>query len=459
MSKDQTKSGQVDKVALQGELCVSAYRYLRSLDMNVNTKDNSAARLKEFNTAYKNYKTFIGENNFVSMVKGNAEDKAREIIDKCADAGFHLSCFWERDPGDLNISLGDKDTNIGVRYGTFRKIDCTEDGEATVEFTVRAIIDEKERDILIANLCGNAMTLSFLDGTPITVDVLEDYEHVTMKVNDKSVEFNLALLGIHDPFDMENIYYNIDEDTFSIVQCTVNDGDISNLETMVTTYTKEDAVRLYGLVPGYQRDERNEYMSNALIMLSLYDGMTEEEFSDFIKKDDYSFDIEEDIYPIMKGYTRCKLFSMSDRTKAAEMLEKSCNELSEFRSKFQGYAYTFVYGDNTQENEEMYYGSLDEDYSGISHDIIGEWLTHEEMEEYRRYTGAVAEEEMSYYIALASFRFILAKKSEVLAWASEYKNFAKTLGNESVTNYLKTGKVDSKYRDERREHYLNSDES
>lgn len=77
MSKDQTKSGQVDKVVLQGELCVSAYRYLRSLDMNVNTEDRSADRLKEFNTAYKNYKTFIGENNFVSMVKGNAEDKAR----------------------------------------------------------------------------------------------------------------------------------------------------------------------------------------------------------------------------------------------------------------------------------------------------------------------------------------------------------------------------------------------
>lgn len=459
MSKDQTKSGQVDKVVLQGELCVSAYRYLRSLDMNVNTSDKSAVRLKEFDTAYKNYKNFIGENNFVSMVKGNAEDKAREIIDKCADAGFHLSCFWERDPGDLNISLEDKDTNISVRYGTFRKIDCTEDGEATVEFTVRAIINEKERDVLLASICGNSMTLSFLDGTPITVDALEDYEHVTMKMKGKSVEFNLALLGIHDPFDMENIYYNIDEDTFSIVQCTVNDGGISNLETMVTTYTKEDAVRLYGLVPGYQKDERNEYMSNALIMLSLYDGMTEEEFSDFIKKDGYSLDIEEDIYPIMKGYTRCKLFSMSNRPKAAKMLKKSCNDMSEFESKFQGYAYTFVYGDNARENERKYYGPLIEDFSGISHDIVGEWLTHEEMEDYRRYIGAVAEEEVSYYIALASFRFILAKKSEVLAWASEYKNFAKTLGKGSVTNYLKTGKVDSKYRDEYREHCLNGDES
>ena len=412
MSKDQTKSGQVAKVVLQGELCVSAYRYLRSLNMNVNTEDKSAVRLKEFNTAYKNYKNFIGENNFVSMVKGNAEDKAREIVDKCADAGFHLSYFWERDPGDLNISLEDKDTNISVRY---------------------AIINEKERDVLLASICGNSMTLSFLDGTPITVDALEDYEHVTMKMKGKSVEFNLALLGIHDPFDMENIYYNIDEDTFSIVQCTVNDGDISNLETMVTTYTKEDAVRLYGLVPGYQKDERNEYMSNALIMLSLYDGMTEEEFSDFIKKDGYSLDIEDDVYPIMKGYTRCKLFSMNDRTKAAEMLEKSCNDLSEFESKFQGYAYTFVYGDNARENERKYYGPLIEDFSGISHDIVGEWLTHEEMEDYRRYIGAVAEEEMSYYIALASFRFILAN--------------------------LKIGKVDSKYRDEYREHCLNGDES
>lgn len=359
----------------------------------------------------------------------------------------------------MNISLEDKDTNIGVRYGTFRKIDCTNDGGATVEFTVRAIINEKERDILLANICGNDMTLSFLDGTPITVDALEDYEHVTMKMKGKSVKFNLALLGIRDPFDMENIYYNIDEDTFSIIQCTVNDGDISNLETMVTAYTKEDAVRLYSLVPGYQRDERNECMSNALIMLSLYDGMTEEEFSDFIKKDDYSFDIEDDVYPIMKGYTRCKLFSMSDRTKAAEMLEKSCNDLSEFESKFQGYAYTFVYGDNARENEKKYYGSLVEDFSGISHDIVGEWLTHEEMEDYRRYIGAVAEEEISYYIALASFRFTLAKKNEVLAWASEYNNFSKTLGNGSVNNYLKTGKVDSKYRDEHREQLLNGDES
>ena len=115
---------------LQGQLCVSAYRYLRSLDRDVSVETNLNEKLMEFNTAYNNYKEYIGEKGY-AFVHGMAGQFAESIVKKAKDYGLEISRLWERKISD----------NIEIKYGTFKIMGKTIFGDPDIIYTVDAIFD------------------------------------------------------------------------------------------------------------------------------------------------------------------------------------------------------------------------------------------------------------------------------------------------------------------------------
>lgn len=75
---------------LQGRVCVGAYRYLRSIETELNETDETEKNKKGFSEAYREYTRFIGNEKELSA---DIKEKAEEIVNTCKENGFFISRF------------------------------------------------------------------------------------------------------------------------------------------------------------------------------------------------------------------------------------------------------------------------------------------------------------------------------------------------------------------------------
>lgn len=274
---------------LQGQLCVSAYRYLRSIDRDVSVETNLNEKLMEFNAAYNNYKEYIGEKGFV-FVHGMAGQFAESIVKEAKDYGLKISRLWERKISD----------NIEIKYGTFKIMGRTPFGDPDIIYTVDAIFDigdaRYEYPILTFESVHKGYKVYDMRGKILADGDLTYYdEPLTVIVQRRAFDINIDHVRTCDPFDKDNVQINmgtgdlyIDDDTYRFAGLYFCDSEVAfNYVTHLPNFEKEIKERAYIKI---------------LEFMSLFGNMTEEEFIDKIDIRDNNKYVPIEQYPKFKHH-------------------------------------------------------------------------------------------------------------------------------------------------------------
>lgn len=274
---------------LQGQLCVSAYRYLKSLDKDVSVENNLNEKLTEFNTVYNNYKEYIGEMGSV-LVHGMAGQLAENIVKKAKDYGLKISRLWERKISD----------NIEIKYGTFKRMGKTIIGDPDILYTVDAIFDigdeRYEYTILTFESVHKAYKVYDMRGKLIADGELTYYdEPLTVTVQGRTFDVNIDQIRTSDPFDKDNVQINKGTGDLYI------DDDTDRFDGLYF-YDSEVAFNYVTQLPGFQKEIKEKAYIKILEFMSLFGNMTEEVFIDKIDIRDSKRDVPVEQYPKFKGH-------------------------------------------------------------------------------------------------------------------------------------------------------------
>lgn len=254
---------------LQGRVCVGAYRYLRSIETELNETDETEKNKKEFSEAYREYTRFIGDEK---ELPADIEEKAEEIVNTCKENGFFISRFWER-----RLT-----PDIKVKYGDFSLIDC----------------DNKQFDysILIEDNHGNQTEFAKIqvdDGNwtafSLAGDYLEDFDDLTARVGGRVYDIgDTELLNLWDPFDRDNII--VDENNVLTVD------SYTGVYNLLAFSSDNEWMRFALTTPAYTNSLKNYAFRDIAEFQSFFGGMTEEEFIDTIDvRDDAEADDDDSV--------------------------------------------------------------------------------------------------------------------------------------------------------------------
>lgn len=276
-------------VGLQGQLCVSAYRYLRSLDRDVSVENNLNDKLMEFNKAYNNYKEYIGEIGCV-LVHGMAGQFAESIIKEAKDYGLKISRLWERRISD----------NVEIKYGTFKIMGKTPIGDPDIIYTVDAIFDigneRYEYPILTFESVHKGYKVYDMRGKLLADGELTYYdEPLTVVVQGRTFDIDIDQVRTADPFDKDNVHINKGTGDLYI-------DDDTNRFAGLYFYDPEVAFNYVTQLPDFQKEIKEKAYIKILEFMSLFGNMTEEEFIDKIDIRDSNGYVPIEQYHKFKGH-------------------------------------------------------------------------------------------------------------------------------------------------------------
>lgn len=170
---------------VQGNLCVSAYRYLRGLNKEI-SNTSEAQTLNDFNNAYREYDKVM-HNEFNAITTATAPEIAKTIIEECNKNSFDLSMFWERRISDT----------VQIKYGTFKRIISN---VGLYEFTVICEIDHVDYEIGYIEVWRDNWKFYDLTDEEMGVD-----DVITVMINGKAQDIcKVHLLSVKDPFCEDN---------------------------------------------------------------------------------------------------------------------------------------------------------------------------------------------------------------------------------------------------------------
>lgn len=170
---------------VQGQLCVSAYRYLRGLNKEI-SNTSEVQTLNDFNDAYREYaKVMHDELN--TLTPATAPEIAKTIVEECNKNSFDLSMFWERRINDT----------VQIKYGTFKRIipDISR-----YEFTVICEIDHVDYEIGCIDIWRNSWKFYNIADEAMEVD-----DTITVVIDGKAHDLcKVHSLSMKDPFCEDN---------------------------------------------------------------------------------------------------------------------------------------------------------------------------------------------------------------------------------------------------------------
>lgn len=439
---------------LQGRVCVEAYRYLRSIESELNETDETEKNKKEFSEAYKEYTRFIGNEK---ELPADIKEKAEEIVNTCKENELFISRFWER-----RVSLG-----IRVKYGEFSLIDCD-----NKKFEYSILIEDDHGNqtefarIQVNNGYWKAFSLSGED--------LEDFSGLTARIGGKTYDLcSTGLLNLWDPFDRDNV--------------TMDESKVFTVESYTGEYnllafsSAEEWMRFALTTPVYINALKTYAFRDIAEFQSFFGGMTEEEFIDAIdvrddaeaddddsvrkfKNHDYKFISQVCSKSVPKNelcgpewiYNELCLGLPSLCMYDFSTLENKDDAAKEMLHAYDGIGYSMVR--NIIKPGEVIVCDIKNGYTGdktigpgtsalnVTFNAMHKWLTDEEyadyVEEYNQTKHSTFASVPFLYNMLVLFRMCNHYNDEAVAWLKEHMEELSS-SSEKAKEYVNSGKVDS----------------
>lgn len=179
------KVGSSELARVQGQLCVSAYRYLRGLNKEI-SNTSEVQTLNDFNDAYRVYAKVMHD-EFNTLTPATAPEIAKTIVEECNKNSFDLSMFWERRISDT----------VQIKYGTFKRIISN---VGRYEFTVICEINHVDYEIGCIDVWRSDWKFYDLTDEEMCVD-----DTITVVIDGKAHDLcQVHLLSMKDPFCEDN---------------------------------------------------------------------------------------------------------------------------------------------------------------------------------------------------------------------------------------------------------------
>ena len=170
---------------VQGNLCVSAYRYLRGLNKEI-SNTSEVQTLNDFNDAYREYAKVMHD-EFNTLTPATAPEIAKTIVEECNKNSFDLSMFWERRISDA----------VQIKYGTFKRIISN---VGLYEFTVVCEINHVDYEVGCIEVWRTDWKFYDLTDEEMCVD-----DTITVVIDGKVHDLcKVHLLSMKDPFCEDN---------------------------------------------------------------------------------------------------------------------------------------------------------------------------------------------------------------------------------------------------------------
>lgn len=448
----EISSGILAKV--QGQLCVSAYRYLRGLNKEISSVSEDQL-LNDFNDAYREYDK-VTNKEFITLTPATAPEIAKMIIEECNKYSLDLSMFWERRISDT----------VKIKYGTFKRI-IPDIGR--YEFTVICEIDHVDYEIGCIDLWRNIW--KFYD---LTDEVMNVDDTITVMLNGKAHDIcRVRLLSVKDPFCKSNVAM------FGSYYLRV-ESYICNYNYALGFNSKEALIREL-LKENYFTNKIEERAYQHILKFeSLFGNTSEEQFLDImdVRKDserknpvkflDHKMKFVSDICDkeaaeewsdpgsqwvymnLCDGIYDVSLLSiciLNDKDEAVEkIMEMADLQTLSLLDKYGQRYETIVYDiGNENTTNEMYTG-IDDHVRHVSNKEIERWLTPDEqrMFDYRHKLGDGAMPLTCISLAIAYYRMCKYFTQDAVAYAVNDENMVQRMwGVKSrVQDFLTKGVCD-----------------
>lgn len=439
---------------LQGRVCVWAYRYLRSLETELNETDETEKNKKEFSEAYREYTRFIGNEKELSA---DIKEKAEEIVNACKENGFFISRFWER-----RLT-----PDIKVKYGDFSLIDCDNQ-----QFDYSILIEDNhgnQKEFAKIQVDDENWTAFSLAGEDI-----EDFAVLIARVGGKTYDIgDTELLNLWDPFDRDNII--MDENNVLTVD------SYTGVYNLLAFSSDNEWMKFALTAPAYTDSIRNYAFRDIAEFQSFFGGMTEEEFIDAI---DVRDDAEADDDDSVRKFKNHDYKFISQVCSESVSENEICGPEWVYNELGSGLTDICVYDSSILENKEDAVKELLHAYDGFGYEevksiintddvivcdikngYIGEkslgpgpevpsttfetihrWLTDEEyddyIEEFNQTNHSTFASVYFIYNMLVLYRMCNHYNDEAVAWLKKHMDELDG-SSEKVKEYVNTGKVDS----------------
>lgn len=439
---------------LQGRVCVWAYRYLRSLEAELNETDETKKNKKEFSKAYREYTRFIGDEK---ELPADIKEKAEEIVNTCKENRFFISRFWER-----RLT-----PDIKVKYGDFSLIDCDNQ-----QFDYSILIEDNHGNqtefakIHVKDKNWTAFSLSGGD--------LEDFAALIARVGGKTYDIgDTELLNLWDPFDRDNII--MDENNVLTVD------SYTGIYNLLAFSSDNEWMRFALTTPAYTDVLKTYAFKDIVEFQSFFGGMTEEEFIDAIdvrddaeaddddsvrkfKSHDYKFISavcselvpEDEICGPEWVYSELGLGLPSICMYESSILENKEEAAKELLHAYDGFGYEEV--KSIINTDDVIVCDIKNGYTGNktigpgdgalnpAFETMHRWLTDEEyadyIEEFNQTRHSTFASVYFIYSMLVLYRMCKHYNDEAVAWMKKHMDELDD-SSEKVKEYVNTGKVDS----------------
>lgn len=257
------KVGSSELTRVQGQLCVSAYRYLRGLNKEISDPEVSEDQLlNDFNYAYREYDKVVN-NEFNVLVSATAPEIAKTIIEECNRYSIDLSDFWERKISDT----------VKIKYGTFKRIipDISR-----YEFTVVCEIDHVDYEIGCIDIWRNSWKFYNIADEAMEVD-----DTITVMIDGRAHDIcKVHFLSVKDPFCKNNI-------AMYSSYCMKVESYIYNYDYAIGFNSQEALIRELLKENYFTNKVEEKAYKHILRFESLFGNISEEQFLDImdVRKD------------------------------------------------------------------------------------------------------------------------------------------------------------------------------
>lgn len=423
------KVGSSELTRVQGQLCVSAYRYLRGLNKEISDPEVSEDQLlNDFNYAYREYDKVVN-NEFNVLVSATAPEIAKTIIEECNRYSIDLSDFWERKISDT----------VKIKYGTFKRIlpDIRR-----YEFTVICEIDHVDYEIGCIDIWRNSWKFYNIVDEAMEVD-----DTITVMIDGKARDIcKVHFLSVKDPFREDNKAafgrYRIGVKSY-IYTYDYTLG-FNSKQALIKEMLKEDS---------FTNRIREKAYKSILKFESLFGNTSEEQFLDIVDvrkeserkntvkfldhemkfvsdmcaegvTDEWSDPGSQWVYMnLCDGIYDVSLLSicmLKDKGEAVEKIMEMVDlQTLSLTDKYGQHYETIVYDIGNENATNRIYTGIDDNFIHLSHKEIEHWLTPDEQRMYD-YRHKVCDGAMSLTcisLAMAYYRMCKYFTQDAIAYA------------------------------------------
>lgn len=425
------KVGSSELARVQGQLCVSAYRYLRGLNREI-SNTSEAQTLNDFNDAYREY-TRVMHDEFSTLTPATAPEIAKTIIEECNKNSFDLSMFWERRISDT----------VQIKYGTFKRIISN---VGLYEFTVICEIDHVDYEIGCIDVWRNDWKFYDLADEEMSVD-----DVITVVIDGKAHDLcKVHLLSMKDPF------YEDNKAVFGRYRIGVK-SYIYTYDYTLGFNSKQALIRELLKKNSFTNKVKEMAYKSILKFESLFGNTSEDQFLDIVdvRKEserkntvkflDHEMKFVSDVCDegvagnwsdpgsqwiyvnLCDGIYDVSLLSICLLDDKAEAVEKIL-EMSDLQTSRQTldskdiYDQRYgaiVYDIGNENTTDKIYTGIDDNFIHLSHKEIERWLTPDEqrMYDYRHKTGGGAMSLTCISLAMAYYRMCKYFTQDAIAYA------------------------------------------